>query len=192
MNTTNKRIGCLGLSADPPHVGHMQVARLLLEDNWVDEVWLIPCFEHSFGKPLSEARHRLAMLRLLEEKGIKAVDIEFFRKGKSYTIDTVRALKRQYSDCQFFWVIGSDIIKTQSYKRWKDWKTLFSLITFLVVLRPGFEVEKLPAGFVLAEKEIVKVSSSEIREKVRHGLSIEGLVLPTVKEYIKKHGLYQN
>lgn len=192
MKFIKKKIGCLGLSADPPHLGHLEIARLLLRKKLVDEIWLIPCYAHSFGKPLSEPRHRWQMAKLLERPGIKVSDVEFSRKGKSYTIDTIKILKEKYPSYQFFWIIGSDIVKSKSYERWKDWDTLKALINFLVVSREGFKIEDLPANFILIEGKISNISSTNIRERVRHGFSIEKLVPQKVKEYIEKHNLYKD
>lgn len=191
MRLVTKKIGCLGFSADPPHLGHLETAQLLLKKKLVDEVWLIPCYRHSFGKPLSKARHRWRMTKLLEGSGIVASDIEFSRRGKSYTIDTVRILKEKFPSYQFFWVVGSDVVKTESYKRWKYWKTLANLVEFLVVQRSGFEIKITPPGFKLVEGVINGASSSDIRERVRRGLSIDDLVPQKVKKYIEKHNLYR-
>ena len=191
MNLVSKKIGCLGLSADPPHFGHIEIANLLLKKKLVEEVWLIPCFEHSFGKPLSLPEHRFKMALLLENKKIRVSDIEFRRRGKSYTVDTIKALKKEYPSCEFFWIVGSDIVKTKSYERWKDWPELASLVKFLVVPRVDFALSVVFPPFTLIEGKISNVSSTKIRERVRRGLSIEELVPPKIKEYIEKHHLYQ-
>lgn len=185
-----KKIGCLGLSADPPHCGHLAIARLLLKKKLVDEVWLIPCYEHSFGKLLCPSKHRWEMTKLLEESGIKACDIEILRKGKSYTADTVRILKEKYRGYQFFWVLGSDIVKSGSYKKWKDWQGLSLSVNFLIISRPGFIAKELPSGFILVEGSGSDISSTEIRKRIGRGLPIDNLVTPRIKKYIKKHNLY--
>ena len=187
---TKKKIGCLGFSANPPHLGHSEVARLFLRKKLVDEIWLIPCFAHPFNKELASVEHRWRMAKLLEGKRIKVSDIEIARGGKSYTIDTVRELYVKYQDCEFSWIIGSDIVKTKSCKKWKDWGKLRELIDFLVIVRPGYEIKKLPTGFIFAGRATKNISSTEIREKVRCGLPIDGLAPPAVKEYIEKHNLY--
>lgn len=180
----------LGLSADPPHCGHLEMARLLLRKNLADEVWLIPCYKHSFGKLISSSYHRWQMTKLLEGKGIRADNTELLRKGNSYTVDTVRELKEKYPDYRFSWVMGSDLVKSKSFLRWKNWQTLSSLIDFLVVLRKGYKIKKMPAGFTLVAEEVSDISSSEVRERIRLGLPIKGLVPRKVEEYIKEHNLY--
>lgn len=189
----NRRIGLLGLGANPPHCGHLEAAKLLLKKKQVDGVWLIPCGKHSFGKKMARRAHRLQMAKFLEEKGIRVSDVEIRRPGKSYTADTVEILKKEYPDHRFFWVVGSDIVKSGSYKRWKNWAKLSSLIEFLVVSRPGFKINrfKLPAGFIFIQGKGSNVSSTEIRESIRQGLPIDNLVPPKVKEYIENHNLYK-
>lgn len=189
----SKKVGCFGLSADPPHFGHLEVAKLVLKKKLVDEVWLIPCFEHSFGKPLSSSEHRWQMAKFLEEPGIKVSDAEFKRQGKSYAIDTVSILKKEYPECRFLWVIGSDILKSESFLSWKDWEHLAFITQFVVVQRSGYEIEieRYSGLFILAEGKVAGISSSDIRERVRHNFSIEYLVSQKVKEYIEKHGLYK-
>ena len=134
----HKKIACLGFSAYPPHVGHLDLAKFVLRYGRVDEIWLIPCAKHRFKRSLLPARHRWAMTRLMERPKIKACDIELRRGGTSYTIDTIRELKQRYPTYTFLWIIGSDIVVNWSYRRWNKWRALSHLATFLVVERPGF------------------------------------------------------
>lgn len=191
MSQNNKRVALLGLSADPPHCGHLEMAKLLLRKNMADEVWLIPCRKHAFGKPMCPSLHRWKMTKLLEGKLIKAYNAELLRKGNSYTIDTVKELKGKYPNYCFFWVMGSDLVKSKSFLRWKNWQELSSLISFLVILRKGYEVKKMPDRFVFVPGQISNISSTEIRERIRRGLPISGLVPRKIKEYIEKHNLYK-
>lgn len=192
MENLRKKIGLLGLAANPPHNGHLEVARLVLKKKLVDLMWLVPCYRHSFDKFLVSPEDRWKMTLLMESKEIQVTNIEFRLKGISYTIKTVKALKEEYPNCDFFWIVGSDIVKSGSYKKWKDWEELSSLIDFLVVPRQGFKVKKMPAGFIPVKGKIRAASSTEIRERVRQGLSIKDLVPPKIREYIEKHNLYKN
>lgn len=107
----------MGFSANPPHFGHLEMARLVLNKKLADEIWLIPCFRHPFDKDLASAEHRWRMTKLLEDKNKKAKDIEIKQIKKNYTITTATKLKRKYPNYEFFWIIGSDIVKTGSYKK---------------------------------------------------------------------------
>ena len=185
-------IACFGLSANPPHRAHLIAAQQILKKTSSREVWFIPCWQHSFGKKLALARHRWNMAKLMEQPGIKCSDIEFRRRGISYTIDTVRILKKKYPGQEFVWVIGSDIIKDQSYKKWKDWRRLSKEINFWIVQREGFEVHErlLPACFVLLPIKAPNISSTLIRERLKKGLSVKGLVIPKIEKYILVKKLY--
>ncbi len=132
------------------------------------------------------------MVKLMEQSGIKCSDVEFLRKGISYTIDTVRILKKMYPSMRFVWVIGSDIIKDQSYKKWKNWQKLAKEIKFWIVQRKGFEVRKqsLPACFALLPIETKNISSTLVRERLKKGLSIKGLVIPKIEKYILEKNCY--
>lgn len=191
MENFKKRIGLLGFSSNPPHNGHLEIAKLILKKKLADAIWLVPCYRHSLSKPLISPEHRWKMALLLEDKDIQATNVEFRLKGRSYTIETVRALEKEYPCYDFFWVVGSDIVKTGSYKRWKDWEKLISLIDFFVVNRPGFRIKKSPSGFVLIKGKTGNISSTEVRGRVSRGLPIDDLVPPKIKEYIEKHSLYK-
>lgn len=108
-----KHIACLGFAANPPHFGHLWMAKRALEESGVEEVWLIPCGSHSFAKLLFPKRHRLKMAKLLQMPRIRVSTIEMRRRGPSYTIDTVRQLKEKFPSYSFVWVVGSDIISSK-------------------------------------------------------------------------------
>ena len=191
MEDLRKKIGLLGFSANPPHNGHLEIAQIILKKKLADGVWLVPCYNHSLSKPLIASEHCRKMTLLLENKDIQAANVEFRMKGRSYTIETVRTLQKEYPCCDFFWIVGSDIVKSGSYKRWRNWKELISMIDFLVINRPGFRIKKLPPGFIPVKGRTGNISSTEVRERIRRGLAIDDLVPPKIKEYIEKHNLYK-
>ncbi len=188
------KIACFGLSSNPPHLGHLTVAKNLLKTKLVDQVWLIPCWRHSFGKKLAGSSHRWKMVKMMERPPkIRASDVEFRRKGTSYTIDTVKILKQKYPGYYFFWLIGSDIVKDQSYVKWKDWPLLKDLIKFLVVQRPGYEITEnpLPSSFIFISVKAPDISAAEIRRRLKEGLSVKKLTTPEIIRYISKNKLYR-
>lgn len=189
MKKIIKRIACLGFSANPPHIGHLEIAKKILARRDIDEVWLIPCRKHKFKKGLWSVKHRWAMTKLMEGSGIRACDIEIKMMGISYTIDTICELQRKYPRHSFSWIIGSDIILTKSYLRWHQWSRLSRLATFLVVQRPSFPLSKkqrLPRCFKILNIKCSKnISSTMIRERMKKGLPIKRLVTPRVEKYIK-------
>jgi len=134
-------IGCLGLSANPPHKGHIDVARVLLKSGcFFDEIWLIPVYKHSFDEKSDMApwKHRSAMCRLLQEPSIRVCEVEREREGISYTIDTLAHLRSKYPQHSFAWCVGSDIVTSGSYRNWHRWEELKEREKICVVERPGY------------------------------------------------------
>lgn len=189
-----RTIACLGFSANPPHEGHLDLAKFVLRRGGVDEVWLIPCARHRFKRDLLPEKHRWEMTKLMERSKIKACDIELQRGGISYTIDTIRELKRRYPAYTFLWIIGSDIVVDRSYRRWYQWSQLLRLTKFLVVERPGFPFHvkvRLPKCFRILKggpelKLRRRISSTYIRNRLKKNLPINGFVTKKVEKYLGK------
>lgn len=164
-------IGILGSSFDPPHKGHLAIARLLLKSKKIDKVLLMPVHVHPFEKKLSAPKDRLAMTKLLEEKNISVSTIELNKKGISYSIETLRKLKKHFPKDQFYWILGSD--QLNSLPEWKDWQEIINDFGVIVVARDN------------------PISSSEIKKRIKEGKSIAGMVPKKVEKYIIQNGLYR-
>ncbi|MDA2936307.1 nicotinate-nicotinamide nucleotide adenylyltransferase [Patescibacteria group bacterium AH-259-L05] len=180
------RIAALGTSANPPHNDHVFIAREILKRNFADEVWLVPCRSHVFNKPLWPRQYRWKMTKLLEERGVRACDIEINKPGKSYTLDSVLALKKKYPQHTFYWIVGSDLIVSGEYKKWKSWPRLKKEIQFLLIKRPGYAM--MPA----TEKCFIKtgicgsnLSSTLVRKHLKKSLPIDSLVPKKIAQYLK-------
>lgn len=177
------RIALYGGSFNPPHIGHGLVCYYLLETAPIDQVWLIPTFEHAFGKALAPYADRMDLCRALAAPfgdRVQVSNIEQVRGGASYTIDTVRALLAAYPEHQLEWVIGADLLLETD--RWKDFDTLTTLISFRIIGRSGYE-----GG---PGVDMPAVSSTQIRERCQQGLSIDGLVPRRVQQLITDRMLY--
>ena len=164
-------VAILGGSFDPPHNGHLFVAKQMLRNKNCDKIILTPVFKHPFGKPLTDPKHRLAMARLLKEKNIEISDIEIKRKEISYSIDTLNALKKLFPKDDFVWIIGKDQIR--DFEKWKDWREI-----------------KKKFGLIIIPRTPIDISSSEVRERIRKGKSIKNIVPGKVESYIIEHKLY--
>jgi nicotinate-nucleotide adenylyltransferase len=186
------KIGILGGSFDPPHIGHLLVARQTREIFGLDEVWLMPYFAHNWDKNVASASDRLAMAKMLEEEGIRASDVEIVSGHKNYTIETVAVLKRLFQH-NFYWIVGSDILS--EFKRWKEADQLTKEVKFLVFPRTGHDLTApLPPGFTIVnspELATSNFSSTLIRKRLAKGLSVSGLIPGPVLDYIHLHGLYK-
>lgn len=201
------RIGIFGGTFNPIHTGHLIVAQDALEALKLDRVLFVPCAEppHKKLHKLASAEHRLRMIKaaIKQDKRFAVSDIELKRGGRSYTIDTVRALCKQQPAVKWYFIIGSDsFIELHA---WRDIETLARLCLFAVVARPGFDANKLvacqagldAATFKRASSHFVHthlmdISSTEIRARVRSGQSISYFVPRAVATYIRKHSLYNN
>ena len=208
LNTIDpRRVGLLGGTFDPLHLGHLQIAQDALEMRGLDEVCLIPCAgpPHKQTARIAPGEQRLAMIEaaIADDPRLSVSLVELERGGTSYTVDTVRGLQADAPGIEFFFVIGADTL-FELYS-WKDIDKLLEMLTFVVVARPGFDTrglsaERLRLGQdqfeILARSIIVghetDISSTEVRMRVAEGLSVRYLVPDRVADYIAEHGLYRS
>jgi nicotinate-nucleotide adenylyltransferase len=179
------KVALLGGSFNPPHVGHLLAASYVHATKAVDEVWLMPSHRHPFGKPLVDFEHRLQMCqRLADETSgwLKVSPIEREVGGEGRTVDTLEYLRKTEPKLQFVLIIGSDILKDLPY--WKDFDRIRELAELLILNRPGHPSSEA-AGPPLA-----MVSSSDIRDRLAKGNSVDALIPRRVLEYAAYHRLY--
>lgn len=198
------KIAILGSSFDPPHIGHLLIAQQVKEILTVDDVWLMPTYQHAFGKKLTVAKHRLAMVNLLRSESINVSELELKRGGASYTIDTLQELQKKHPDDTFFWILGSDQLdEFKNYKSWKEIIKHYSLIIFprestlqqlTIRVKKSLQLPIIPSNIIVLDNQdlaLTNLSSSMIRQRVKRGLSIKHLVTSRIEEYIRKHKLYK-
>lgn len=185
-----KKIGLLGGTFDPPHIGHMIIANEVYDALGLDEVWFIPTNEPPHKeKATSSATNRLEMLQLAVERNddFFVHDIEVKRTGKSYSIDTIKQLKAEHEDVQFYFIIGADNI--EYLPRWYKIDELMELVQFVGVKRTAFTTEtNYPV--TLIDVPFIDVSSSFIRKRIQEGRTVGYWVEENVYAYIKEHQLY--
>jgi nicotinate-nucleotide adenylyltransferase len=188
----NMKIAILGGRFDPPHIGHFLVAKQILEIRKdIDKVLFVPTFQHQWKPIIASSKDRIVMLESFLEPGIEISDIEIKRGGISYSIDTVKAIRKE-TGAEIFWIVGSDILS--EFHRWKKVDDLLEMATFLVFPRDPHTLPKvIPQSFeVIRSPKLLTTnfSSTAIREKIKNGESIRYLVPEIVEEYIKEHKLY--
>ncbi len=186
------KIAVLGGRFDPVHVGHLLIARQVLEfDPTIDKVLFVPAFEHHWKPIQASPEDRIEMIKSVLEDKMAVSDMEIKRKGVSYSIDTIKALKSE-TKAEIFWVVGSDIVR--EFDKWKDAEQLVKEATFLVFPRDPYKLpDNLPVGFKLVESSTLQVanfSSTVIRARIKTGRTIKYLVSPQVEKYIKENNLY--
>ncbi|MGQ9588952.1 MAG: nicotinate-nucleotide adenylyltransferase [Planctomycetota bacterium] len=199
------RLGILGGSFNPVHCGHLAVARAARDAHRLDRVLFVPA-----GRPphkreeLAPPEHRLAMVRLAIE-GIPefaASDIETARRGTTYTVDTLEELRRREPGAELFFVMGEDSVA--EFWKWKEPERILALARVVVVNRPGAQGRFLREEYPGVPESVLDrierdrvfmadcpIEARAIRDAVRSGASIEGMVPPRVAEYIAEHGLYR-
>jgi nicotinate-nucleotide adenylyltransferase len=184
------KIGILGGTFNPPHIGHLILAQEVKEKAGLDKVLFIPTnippHKESYNV---DAHHRINMVKLAiaGNKDFAVSDIEIKRGGISYTIDTVRELKTIYPQAKFYLIAGSDL--ANAFPTWKYFDQLRRAITIIVVRRKEYPL-KNKDQFPIINVFPMGIASSKIRNLVKQGLSIRYLVNDKIAGYIKQHKLY--
>ena len=189
-------MGFMGGSFDPVHAGHVGVARIAAQALGLDQVWMIPAAQAPLRANAVnvDGRHRVAMLRLAAACDLRLVvsEIEIQRGGVSYTVDTLRALRKSHPSDDFFWILGED--QLARLPGWAEPVALCGLAEFICYSRPGYPPADPPpiSGLKVhrVEGPSWPVSSTMIRERLRRGETVKGMVPDKVIEYIRENGLY--
>ena len=187
-----KRIGILGGSFNPVHLGHLRLAEVAYQQLKLDKVIFIPAYlsPHKKRERLASAskRYRMVALAIKGNLRFQISDIELKRKGVSYSVDTVRQLKATFSTSKLYFIVGSDFLK--QITQWKDIKVLAKLCKFAVAQRPGHASKKNFPKMQVIKMNPLEISSSDIRRRIRNKKSIRYLVPEDVRQYIFKKKLY--
>ena len=189
-----KRIGIFGGTFDPPHKGHIAIAEQAKRQLGLDCVWFIPAYipPHKHQHSPTSAQHRLKMIKLAVSgrKKFKISAIELKRRGISYTIDTLKVFKQQFPEAELVLIIGADNLS--QFNAWKSPRTILQLASLAVYKRKGFNpsLKDSAIDFILLKGRMLRVSSTEIRNRIEKGLPIRALVPNPIVLYIKRHSLY--
>ncbi|WP_305911533.1 nicotinate-nucleotide adenylyltransferase [Guptibacillus hwajinpoensis] len=188
------KVGLLGGTFDPPHLGHLALAQGVLEACELDEVWFMPSHRppHKNGSDITENHHRVEMVQRAIEGNpkFKVTLIEFERNGRSFTIDTIEILKANYPDIDFHFIIGGDMI--EDLPNWHRIDELSKMISFIGVNRPGYHPDKEQYEVSLIDVPQIDLSSSEIRRDLSFGKSGRYLLPESVRILIEEKGLYES
>jgi nicotinate-nucleotide adenylyltransferase len=195
-----KKIGLLGGTFDPIHNGHLIIAEYLYDELQLDEIWFIPTKIHALkeNEYISSPEIRMAMLELAisSNQKFKCLDVELYRPGVSYTIDTLEFLLESYKGLvpKFYFFIGMDNVN--DLPRWKNPEMILTKSQLVAFGRPGFkptdDVKDLLPHIQFIHVPLLEISSTLIRTRVAEGKSIRYLVPDSVSEYIKETQLYKS
>lgn len=186
------RIGIIGGTFDPPHVGHLLIAEEVRVALNLDEIWFIPTNEPPHKeKAMTAGEDRLKMVQKAIESNpnFKVNDIEMKRTGKSYTFDTMNMLLSQHSDTEFYFIIGADMVEYLPY--WSRIDELMNMLTFVGVKRQGFKLDS-PYPIIEINIPMIDISSSMIKERLIANHSVTYLIPESVEAFINEEHLYEH
>ena len=199
------KIGIMGGTFDPIHIGHLLLGEFAYENFHLDEIWFLPN-----GNPPHKTTDesgvslddRIEMVKLATD------DVPYFRmnlyeassKKHSYTYSTMRALREMYPEHEFFFILGADSLF--SIEQWKNFREIFPSCTILAAMRDDKDTEsmqaqirylneKYGADIRLLQAPLVEISSTTIRRRAEKDLSIRYMVPDVVSEYIQSNALYK-
>ena len=194
------KIGIFGGAFNPVHNGHLNIADAFYEDLKLDKMLLIPTANppHKSGAGLLSGDDRINMLRLaIENKPYEISTIEFERNDKSYTYNTLLELKRLYPEAELFLIIGADQII--NFEKWYRYSDILDMVTLCASARESEEEKQIiiksaqrlgiQDRFYMSGRAVLRVSSSEIRDKIKNGSDVSKLLPKKVFDYISEKGL---
>lgn len=211
------RIGIFGGTFNPVHLGHLRSAEEVREGQGLDRVLFVPSAHppHKQAHGLASAAERLAMVRLAVagNPAFRVSEIEFQRSGRSYSVDTIRALRQRMPRADFAFILGVDAFR--EIGTWHDHESLFGMCDLIVTSRPPIGQRSLRAHLpVVLRKQFcypgstatlrhrsghhiffqpltsLDISATAIRSRILRGLSVRYLVPPAVHRYLELHRLY--
>ncbi len=198
------KIGVLGGTFDPVHIGHMVIAEAAMREVELSRVIFVTA-----GDPwlkghrcIATGEHRLAMteLAIAENLSFSTASIDLDRPGPSYTVDTLNELKSELGvDAELYFILGMDALA--GFPEWKEPDWIISICRLVAARRPGCldidlkqmerDLPGISKHITILKNPLSDISSSDIRERVASGLSITGLVHAAVERYIMEKGLYK-
>jgi nicotinate-nucleotide adenylyltransferase len=197
------RLGVLGGTFDPPHLGHLILAESACDKLGLDQVLFVPAADppHKHNLTITQIEHRLTMLAAAigDNPRFALSDIDITRSGPHYTADTLRLLNEKYPHADLYFILGGDALRDLA--TWHEPAEIIKWARLAAMGRPGATLdlasiyEKLPGladRLVFVNAPVIGISATLLRERLRAGHSIRYLVPDSVERYIMEHGLYRN
>lgn len=187
------KIGILGGTFNPVHLGHLILAEEVRERLGLNKVIFVPAYlpPHKDNSDIAPANERMKMVKLaISGNSYFCVsDVEIRRDGRSYTIETIKEFKIKYPQDELYFIIGSDLLKYLD--DWKDLSQIIAMVKFVAATRPGYPLEKIPSHITTVAIRAVDISGFEIRKAIKENKSFRYLVPEAVNKYIVKKRLYR-
>ena len=191
----SSKIGIFGGTFDPIHRGHLDLARHALKQFRLTKVLFVPALippHKSARRDMTPApyRYRMVETAVREEPQFEVSDIEFSRPEISYTVDTLRTLKKFYPSSELYLILGADSLA--EIPKWREADEIVKLARLLVARRPGVTVVLPPYSVQWIDMSECSLSSSEIRQAISRGDLLPDEIVPQdVQDYIQKMQLYR-
>ena len=190
------KIGVLGGSFNPIHIGHAILANYITQCTDIEQLWLMVSPQNPLKSELPQSYdvHRLAMTELVASKcdNVITSGFEFTLPKPSYTVDTLKALREKFPQHEFVLVIGAD--NWQNFEKWKDWQEILDKHNILVYPRMGSEIvipDDLCNKVEKLDSPIIEILSTYIREQLKKGKNMNFFLPKDVYRYILENNLYR-
>ncbi len=203
--SSKKKIGIIGGTFNPIHIGHLIIAEQAYDQFDLDKVLFMPANvpPHKRGEDIESDRNRIEMVRLAIEDNphFELSLVEMERDAISYTVDTLQLLTKEYPDTEFYFIMGGDSIA--SIEKWREPATIMNLCHLLACVRDELDDERLSDQISYLNDKykstiqkinipMMDISSTLIRNRTKHQLSIRYMVPDKVMSYILRYHLYEN
>lgn len=193
---TGRRIGVMGGTFDPVHLGHLVAADQARAELKLDEVIFIPAgspWQKEQGVTPAEHRYLMTVLATAAHPSFSVSRLEIDRNNPTYTVDTLRALREAVPDARLYFITGADAIL--NILTWKAAEECLALADFVAATRPGYDLRVLDDHGLRDHVSVLDVpalaiSSSDVRERFASGRPVRYLIPSAVEGYARKHGLY--
>jgi nicotinate-nucleotide adenylyltransferase len=185
------KLGILGGTFNPPHIGHLILAQVAQEQLDLDKVLFIPANQPPHKQEIKEgADLRLEMLKVAVEdnQDFEVIDWEIKRGGASFTVETLRQLGQRYPEAKLFLIIGSDL--ANNFQTWQDYQQILELATVVVAQRPGQPLES-SLNFKKIDMIDIGINSSDIRRRIRDNLSIRYWIPQKLYKYFEDKEIFK-
>ncbi|GED49003.1 nicotinate-nucleotide adenylyltransferase [Carnobacterium maltaromaticum] len=187
------RVGIIGGTFNPPHIGHLVIADQVCQQLGLDKVYFMPDANppHIDKKEAIAAEHRVVMVEKAIEGnplfGLESCEIQ--RGGISYTFDTMLELTKAHPEIDYYFIIGGDMV--DYLPKWYRIDELIQMVQFVAVKRPNY-ADSSPYPLIWVDVPAMEISSTGLRKKIKNGCSVQYLIPDKTLAYIKEKELYQN
>jgi nicotinate-nucleotide adenylyltransferase len=194
-----KKAGIFGGTFNPPHIGHLEIAKEAKARYGLETVFFVPSYipPHKDPKGVIDGTHRASMVKLLIEgtPGFLLSEYETSKKTVSYSIDTIRYFETEFPGTKFYFIIGSDAFFYMD--TWREYEKVLRMIDFIIYERKGYPPEKIKRKFTglsnlyWIENRYIHLASTDIRLRIREGDNETEDLGKKVYDYIEKNNLYK-